>query len=95
MRVSLSGSDLTFQMVRRLSVAVVVVFVVLAYLYGSPATPAVRDASAAQCNGYAHGDYRSFRLTWHVRARPNWTCWDISRPTLAPVSLGWWTSPFT
>ncbi len=95
MAVSAVGSALTFTMVRRLSVAVVVVFAVLAYLYGPPATPAVRDAAAAQCNGYAHGDYRSFRLTWHVSARPHWACWDISRPTLAPVSLGWWTSPFT
>jgi hypothetical protein len=94
MAVSAVGSALTFTMVRRLSVVVVLVFVVLTYLYGPPATPAVRNAAAARCNGYAHGDYRSFRLTWHVGPRPHWTCWDVSRPTVAPVSLGWWTNPF-
>ncbi len=43
MRVSLSGSDLTFAIVRRIAVGVVAVFVVLCYLYGPAASPAMRN----------------------------------------------------
>ena len=91
----LSGQSLTFQMVRRLSVAVVVIFVVLAYLYGPAAQP--RDAQrrpSRECNDHAEGNWRSFRLTWNVGVYPHWTCWDASEPTEKAVSLGWWTNPF-
>jgi hypothetical protein len=54
----------------------------------------MRDAAIDQCNQYAQGNYRSFRLTWKVAAYPHWTCWDASRPEAAEVSLGWWTNPF-
>ena len=94
MRVSLSGSDLTFQMVRRLSVVVVVVFVVLAYLYGPAASPAMRSQAVNECNNHAEGHWRSFRLRWNVGVYPHWTCWDASKPEEKAVSLGWWTNPF-
>ena len=94
MGLSLSGSSLTFTAVRRLSAVVVVVFTVLAYLYGPAVSPAMRDAAVARCNDHAEGNYRSYRLSWDVGVRPHWTCWDASRPTEAAVSLGWWTSPF-
>jgi hypothetical protein len=94
MRVSLSGQNLTFTMVRRLSVAVVVIFVVLGYLYGPAASPAMRNQAIAECNNHAAGDFRSFRLDWNVGVYPHWTCWDASRPEREGVSLGWWTNPF-
>ena len=48
MAVSAVGTNLTFNMVRRLAVAVVVIFCVLAYLYGPAATPAMRDAAVGE-----------------------------------------------
>ena len=94
MGVSLSGSSLTFVMVRRMAVAVVVIFVVLTYLYGPAASPAMHSSAIAECNDHAQGNWRSFRLTWKVGVYPHWTCWDASRPTENAISLGWWTSPF-
>jgi hypothetical protein len=94
MRVSLSGQSLTFQMVRRLSVAVVAIFVALAYLYGPAASPAMRSEAIAQCNDHAEGNWRSFRLSWNVGVYPHWTCWDASKPEENAISLGWWTNPF-
>ena len=94
MPVSVTGSSVTFRLVRQLSIGVVRVFAVLAYLYGPAASPAMRDAAVDQCNSYAQGNYRSFRLTWHVGAHPHWSCWDASHPETAAVSLGWWTNPF-
>jgi hypothetical protein len=88
MRVSLSGSDLTFQMVRRLSVAV------LGYLYGPAASPAMRTQAVNECNDHAEGNWRSFRLSWNVGVYPHWTCWDASKPGEQAISLGWWTNPF-
>jgi hypothetical protein len=95
MGVSATGSNLTFRMVRRLAVGVIAVFVVLAYLYGPPATPGMRDSAVAQCNDHAEGNFRSFRLSWHVGVYPHWSCWDASRPSTAPLNLGWWTNPLT
>lgn len=94
MGVSASGSSLTFTTVRRLAVAIVAIFVVLAYLYGPAASPAMRNAAIAQCNEHAEGNYRSFRLSWNVGVYPQWSCWDASRPEEDAVSLGWWTNPF-
>jgi hypothetical protein len=94
MPVSAVGTSVGLSGVRRLSVAVVAVFSALAYLYGPAASPAMRDAAIATCNDYAQGNYRSFRLAWEVGVYPHWTCWDASRPDVAPVSLGWWTNPF-
>ena len=94
MRVSSTGQDLTFEMVRRLAVAVVVVFVVLGYLYGPAVSPAMHAAAVDQCNEHADGDFRSFRLTWKVGVYPHWTCANASRPTDSAVSLGWWNNPF-
>ena len=70
MGVSASGSSLTFTTVRRLAVAIVAIFVVLAYLYGPAASPAMRNAAIAQCNEHAEGNYRSFRLSWNVGVYP-------------------------
>ena len=95
MGVSASGSSLTMKTVRQVSVAVVAVFVVLAYLYGPAVTPGFRDAAATECNEHATGNFRSFRLTWHVGVYPHWSCWDASRPDATPVSLGWWTNPLS
>jgi hypothetical protein len=94
MAVSASGSSLTFTMVRRLAGGVVVIFVVLAYLYGPAAAPALRSAAVDECNDHAQGNFRSFRLSWQVGVYPHWTCWDASRPTEDAISLGWWTNPF-
>ena len=62
MQVSLSGQSLTFQMVRRLAVAVIAIFVVLAYLYGPAASPAMRTEAIAQCNDHAEGRLSSTEL---------------------------------
>jgi hypothetical protein len=94
MGVSLSGTDLTFTMVRRLSLVVVVLFVVLGYLYGPAAAPALHTAAVGECNDHAEGNWRSYRLSWHVGLTPHWTCGDASKPEEQAVSLGWWTSPF-
>jgi len=94
MPVSVTGSSVTFKLVRQLSVVVVLVFCTLAYLYGPAASPALRNAAVDQCNDYAQGNYRSFRLSWHVGVYPHWSCWDASRPADKAVSLGWWTNPF-
>jgi hypothetical protein len=66
MRVSLSGSDLTFTMVRRLATAVVVIFVVLGYLYGPAASPAMRHQAVSECNDHAEGNWRSALSSRHV-----------------------------
>ena len=95
MGVSLSGSSTTFTTVRRLSVAVVVVFCVLGYLYGPAAAPGMRNAAIRECNDYAQGNYRSFRLSWELTGLPHWSCRDASRPDVEAVSLGWWTNPFS
>ena len=94
MGVSLSGSRLTFKIIRRTSFSVVVIFCALAYLYGPAAAPAMRNAAITECNDYAQGNYRSLRLSWNVGVRPHWTCSDASRPEEQAVSLGWWTNPF-
>ena len=57
------------------AVAVVVVFVVLAYLYGPAASPAMRNAAVDECNDHAEGNWRSFRLSWNVGVYPHWMCW--------------------
>lgn len=93
MAVSAVGTTFTFAMVRRLAAAVVVIFAVLGYLYGPAAAPAMHNAAAIECNTYAQGNFRSFRLTWEVGVYPHWSCLDASRPTKDPISLGWWTNP--
>ena len=94
MAVSAVGTNLTFNVVRRLAASVVVIFCVLAYLYGPAATPAMHDSARNECNAYAHGNFRSFRLAWDVGVRPHWTCWDASNPEKDEIDLGWWTNPF-
>jgi hypothetical protein len=94
MAVSAVGSNLTFDLVRRLAVGVVVIFGVLAYLYGPAASPAMHRAAISQCNDHAEGNFRSYRLSWDVGVLPHWTCWDASRPRRDAISLGWWTNPF-
>ena len=94
MPVSLSGSDMSFAIVRRIAVGVVAVFVVLCYLYGPAASPAMRNQAVNECNNHAEGNWRSFRLSWNVGVYPHWTCWDASKPEQKAISLGWWTNPF-
>lgn len=94
MPVSLSGSDMRFAIVRRIAVGVVTAFVVLCYLYGPAASPAMHKQAIRECNEHAEGNWRSFRLTWNVGVYPHWTCHDASKPTQPAVSLGWWTNPF-
>ena len=79
--------------IRRLLVATAVVAATLFYLYGPPATPALRNAAVARCNDHASGNFRSFRLAWHVGVHPHWTCWDARRPAAPEIDLGWWVSP--
>jgi hypothetical protein len=93
MGVSVSGSDLTFTTVRRMAVAVVAIFCTLFYLYGPAASPTLHDAAISECNDHAEGNWRSYRLTWHVSVYPHWTCGDASRPAKREISLGWWTDP--
>jgi hypothetical protein len=93
MGVSVSGSDLTFATVRRLAVAIVAIFGTLFYLYGPAASPTLHDAAIRECNDHAEGNWRSYRLTWHVSVYPHWTCGDASRPARAEIDLGWWTDP--
>jgi hypothetical protein len=95
MAVSAVGTNPTFNMVRRLAAATIAIFLVLGYLYGPAATPGLRNSAANECNDYAHGNYRSFRLGWEVGWRPHWTCWDASSPDKPDVNLGWWTNPFS
>ena len=95
MAVSAIGQNLNFDVVRRLAVGVVVVFVVLSYLFGPAYSPTLAKAAANECNAYAQGNFRSFRLSWDVGVLPHWSCWDASRPTKDPISLGWWTNPFS
>jgi len=94
MPVSQTGSSVGFKLIRQVSAVVVVTFCTLGYLYGPPASPAMRNAAIAECNTHAEGNYRSFRLGWRVSAHPHWECGDASRPTQKAVSLGWWTNPF-
>jgi len=93
MPVSLTGSRVAFKLGRQLSVIAVLVFCALAYLFGPAAAPALRNAAANECNDYAQGNYRSFRLSWQVGLHPHWTCRDASRSADEPVSLGWWANP--
>ena len=95
MAVSAIGQNLNFDMVRRLAVGVVVIFAALTYLYGPAYSPTLHKAAASECNAYAEGNFRSFRLSWTVGVLPHWSCWDASRPQKDPVSLGWWTNPFS
>ena len=94
MAVSATGQNLNFDVVRRLAVGVVVIFAALTYLYGPAYSPTLHKAAAGECNAYAEGNFRSFRLSWTVGVLPHWSCWDASRPQKDPVSLGWWTNPF-
>ena len=95
MAVSAVGTNLTFRMVRRTGRRGRACLLVLGYLYGPAATPALRDSATNECNAYAHGNFRSFRLAWQVGVRPHWDCWDASRPNKPEVDLGWWTNPFS
>ena len=95
MGVSASGSNLTFTMVRRISLTFVVVFVVLGYLYGPPASPPLHQAAIDQCNAHSGGNWRSYQLSWHVSLVPHWTCSNASRPQDRVKDLGWWTDPFS
>jgi hypothetical protein len=63
------------------------------YLYGPPFTPRLHAAAVRACNDHAGGNYRSYRLSWHVGVGPHWTCWDASRPSEQPVDMGWWVGP--
>ena len=87
-------STISFTTIKRMAVAVVVIFATTYYLYGPAATPAVQSAAVAKCNNYAQGNFRSFRLGWQVGFHPHFTCWDASRPDLPEVSFGWWVNPF-
>jgi hypothetical protein len=89
-----ASSTVTTNLIIKALVSVAVVLATLFYLYGPPATPALRDAAVAKCNDHASGNYRSFRLDWQVGFHPHWTCWDAGKPQSAEVSFGWWVNPF-
>ncbi len=98
MGISLEGDQgLSVRSVRAVFVVFTIFFGFLIYFYGPPFTPAVRSAANEQCNEYANGNYRDYRLEWVSgpgEVTPHWSCGDASRPDVAPVSLGWWVSPF-
>ncbi len=95
MAVSAVGTNLTFRMVRRLAGVVVLVFLVLGYLYGPAATPALRRLRDERVQRP-----RARRLpqlpAGLAGGRPSaLDCWDASRPNKPDVDLGWWTDPFS
>ncbi len=90
-----ASSTITTGLLRRLLVAVVVIFATLFYLYGPPATPAFNQAAVAKCNQHASANFRSFRLSWEVGVHPHWTCWDAGKPQEPAVSFGWWVNPLS
>ncbi|MGZ4469428.1 MAG: hypothetical protein ACXVXB_13175 [Nocardioidaceae bacterium] len=73
--------------------ALVAVLAVAIYLFGPPTFPRLKNAAIQACNEHAGGNYRSYRLSWHVGVGPHWSCWDASKPTHPPVDMGWWVSP--
>ena len=77
----------------------VVIFVLLGtviYFYGPLVTPGMQRAATEQCNEYAGGNFRSYRLEWVTwpDGDPHWSCWDARNPEVRAVDLGWWTNPF-
>ncbi len=62
------------------------------YFYGPLVTPLMHAAAVSSCNEHAGGDFRSYRLSWHVGTRPHWTCWDARDPVKPAVDLGWWVA---
>ena len=94
MGVSLSASrGLSMATVKQAAALVVLVVATLAYLYGPPASPTLRQAAVSECNTHAGGNYRSYRLAWQVGIYPHWTCHNASRPQSPALDMGWWVSP--
>ncbi len=89
---STSPGSWNIHTVNRVVAAVVVFFALGFYLYGPPATPRLHEAAAVACNDYAGGNYRDYRLSWHVGASPHWTCWNARRPMMRAVDMGWTVS---
>jgi len=98
MGVSASGrSGLSMRSVKSIFIVFAVFLGFAVYFYGPPVTPAFRSAAAQECNEYAGGNMRSFRLEWTSGpgSSPHWRCWDARRPEVRAISLGWWVDPFS
>ncbi len=66
------------------------------YFYGPQVMPRVERAAVAECNEYAGGNFRAYRLAWVTWPDddPHWACWDARNPQEKAISLGWWVNPF-
>lgn len=97
MGISATGqTGLSMRGVLSMLVVVAILLGTIVYFYGPAVAPRVSDAARAECNEYAGGNFRSFRLEWVTGPgeRPHWSCWDASRPEERAISLGWWVDPF-
>ncbi len=97
MGISTTGeTGLSMRAIRSMLIVIFVLLGTFVYYYGPLVAPAVSGAAMRECNDYAGGNFRSFRLEWvsWPDADPHWRCWDASRPDVEAVSLGWWVSPF-
>ena len=94
MGISATGTSHWSMTSLKASIAVVVGVIVLGfYMYGPPITPKLHAAAMDACNDHSGGNYRDFRLSWHVGVGPHWTCWDAGRPNQQAYDMGWWVSP--
>ena len=97
MGISASGqTGLSMRAIRSMLIVIFVLLGTFVYFYGPLIAPTVANAAEAECNEYAGGNFRSYRLTWvsWPDTDPHWACWDASRPTEKAISLGWWVNPF-
>ena len=90
-------SGLSTRSVRSMLVVIFVLLAAVVYFYGPMVAPGMERAAADECNEYAGGNFRSYRLDWvsWPDADPHWSCWDARNPQVKAVDLGWWTNPFS
>ena len=81
-------------MVRRLAVAVIAIFVVLAYLYGPAASPAMRTEAIAAVQRPRRGQLAQLPADLERRCLPALDVLGREPPGGERLSLGWWTNPF-
>ena len=89
-------SGLSTRSIRSMLVVIFVLLAAAIYFYGPMVAPGMERAATQECNEYAGGNFRSYRLDWVTwpDADPHWSCWDARKPEVKAVDLGWWTNPF-
>jgi hypothetical protein len=98
MGISVSGqTGLSMRAIRSMLIVILVLVGTIVYFYGPLIAPTVASAAEQECNDYAGGNFRSYRLEWvsWPNDDPHWRCWDARRPEVQAVSLGWWVNPFS